>query len=1089
MLLCSLFVLAPCCGSLVRMHKFLSADSVGHSYLLRNSKGAARSRSETPCLNEERRRNPSGHFTSYKSVAFIFKGSPEAKTHVDGIRASKKGNQISKDGYRKGKGGKNKQIAHNLKTPRVSVNGGNKEKHDRSFKHDNLHKKHGDRKDRMWNIPSFPNTGKETGLNGSKDRNHACDRWITKPMGDKTTVDTNDRPEYERPIVHYDQDFNIQYHSGTDGKNIRSNSKNHLNKIKKKGRTYSDKQYGRSENKANYSSVSYADMDAQISRFNRKLAQETQKIMRSTTEPLNPLLNKVAHSNQKNQKLHLSPEARQKIMLLTKGGIKALQGRNKRLTPTSSSKNSGLDGKGTKPIKLDKNDYSKAQSSHEQGIKGDQQAKGYHNEGGIIGKEKEVNGEDSYNDPINFTANELNMMTVDVPGIRKLNVMRNMSSIGFRSNAKESPSKVETLNDKLTQLRTLGYDGIVDMNTLFDETSKVFQERSNTSTAESNVTTFIDLGIRNSGIINALREKGISTATVTQGKYIPELTRFFEDATENEGKLKCMTVHAPTGSGKTLAYMLPLLQRTLRFEIPLMKDQAQGPFGRDELITYINSLFTENVIVLAPSVELSVQSHMVVKQLYQAYEDAVGRSTHSSEPKEESSPGSVFTNVFRNIGSKILQKIRKSKQGNLKSDEKTEELGHKGESPTSTTDVHAENPLESMRLKIVSDVKPILLIGNANVAHQKKALKELKARQIELRNKAVEIVKRLYDSGSLSNPLEDFVMPELRRLVGFMFTTPGRAYSLWKTHKLLDIEGTKYRIVDEYDGFLNLSRKRKPDTIKEKDEVENPQIKEVLDAMLSNRKRGSLSSLGNAASKYVVCLSASKIKNAPQSFGKLANVPMISEETEYDVESPANYDYDTPKNILHTMCTYSVPDAKLSLLRKILRAFPYEKSVLVFCDSNGTAQFLQTYLTRQFPASDVTVLNCRQGKLERKKSFQSVLKSNLDTALRSFGKAIKGSSVPVRSIVVSTQLNSRGIDFSGFSHVIHYDLPHDVTTYLHRSGRIGRAGNPGICISLVESRYLPVFQRAVCRHLPAEVHNLELFKGYLYRRPVEVSAN
>ena len=34
------------------------------------------------------------------------------------------------------------------------------------------------------------------------------------------------------------------------------------------------------------------------------------------------------------------------------------------------------------------------------------------------------------------------------------------------------------------------------------------------------------------------------------------------------------------------------------------------------------------------------------------------------------------------------------------------------------------------------------------------------------------------------------------------------------------------------------------------------------------------------------------------------------------------------------------------------------------------------------------------------------------------------------------------------THVVNYDIPHDVDWYVHRIGRTGRAGNEGIAVTL-----------------------------------------
>ena len=53
-------------------------------------------------------------------------------------------------------------------------------------------------------------------------------------------------------------------------------------------------------------------------------------------------------------------------------------------------------------------------------------------------------------------------------------------------------------------------------------------------------------------------------------------------------------------------------------------------------------------------------------------------------------------------------------------------------------------------------------------------------------------------------------------------------------------------------------------------------------------------------------------------------------------------------------------------------------------------------------------------------------------------------------VLVATDVAARGIDVENVTHVINYQCPEDEKTYLHRTGRTGRAGNTGIAITLVD---------------------------------------
>lgn len=55
-------------------------------------------------------------------------------------------------------------------------------------------------------------------------------------------------------------------------------------------------------------------------------------------------------------------------------------------------------------------------------------------------------------------------------------------------------------------------------------------------------------------------------------------------------------------------------------------------------------------------------------------------------------------------------------------------------------------------------------------------------------------------------------------------------------------------------------------------------------------------------------------------------------------------------------------------------------------------------------------------------------------------------------VLVATDVAARGIDVAGLDLVVNYELPQKADAYVHRTGRTGRAGKPGLAISLVSSR-------------------------------------
>ena len=121
---------------------------------------------------------------------------------------------------------------------------------------------------------------------------------------------------------------------------------------------------------------------------------------------------------------------------------------------------------------------------------------------------------------------------------------------------------------------------------------------------------------------------------------------------------------------------------------------------------------------------------------------------------------------------------------------------------------------------------------------------------------------------------------------------------------------------------------------------------------------------------------------------------------------------------------------KIEVLARVLQARD-RGLTMVFCQTKRAAnQVASALATRGFAVATVHG-DLGQGQRER--------------ALRAFrsGKV---------DVLTATEVAARGLDVDDVTHVVNYECPDDDMTYVHRIGRTGRAGKPGVAVTFVDWR-------------------------------------
>ncbi len=245
----------------------------------------------------------------------------------------------------------------------------------------------------------------------------------------------------------------------------------------------------------------------------------------------------------------------------------------------------------------------------------------------------------------------------------------------------------------------------------------------------------------------------------------------------------------------------------------------------------------------------------------------------------------------------------------------------------------------------------------------------------------------------------------LIRGVDVLVATPGRLLDLMKQGHL-NLSAVKYFVLDEADRMLDMGFM--------------PDIRKVI-AALPDKKQSLL-------------FSATLSREIRDIAGKLLKDP-VSIEVEKASMTAANIEEKV----------FFVNDSdKHALLSDILKDPEISRALVFTRTKHGANKIVQK-------------LGPKANAIHGNKS-QSARMS-----------ALKDFKTGRCRVLVATDIASRGIDVSGVTHVINYDMPNEPESYVHRIGRTARAGASGTAFSFCGSGdriYLRDIERLIKRAVP-----------------------
>lgn len=229
---------------------------------------------------------------------------------------------------------------------------------------------------------------------------------------------------------------------------------------------------------------------------------------------------------------------------------------------------------------------------------------------------------------------------------------------------------------------------------------------------------------------------------------------------------------------------------------------------------------------------------------------------------------------------------------------------------------------------------------------------------------------------------------QVKRGAQIIVATPGRMKDMIN-RRLVDISKIEYAVLDEADEMLNMG------------------FFEDITEILSYTPQEKSTWLFSATMPKEVSIIAKKFMDSP-------------------LEVTVGHKNMGSKNVSHEYFLVGARD-RYQALKRLADANPEIFSV-IFCRTKRDTQKVAEQLIE-----DGYSAGALHGDLSQ---------NQRDVVMKSFrAKQIQ--------MLVATDVAARGIDVDDITHVINYQLPDEIETYTHRSGRTGRAGKSGISMVIV----------------------------------------
>lgn len=269
--------------------------------------------------------------------------------------------------------------------------------------------------------------------------------------------------------------------------------------------------------------------------------------------------------------------------------------------------------------------------------------------------------------------------------------------------------------------------------------------------------------------------------------------------------------------------------------------------------------------------------------------------------------------------------------------------------------------------------------------------------------------------------------PQLKKLaqgVDVLIATPGRMFDLI-SRGFIDLSFTETLILDEADHMLDLGF-----------------IRDIRDVLKHMGRRHQTLFFSATIDKDIKDLAYSVVTNPIR--------------IQISPEDPVS------KNVQHAVAFVSMDDKRF-FLERLVKEFP-EGKILVFVRTKVRAERVQAAMARvEIPALVMHGGKEQENRLEAMEDFKT-------------GKV---------KLLITTDVNARGIDIPDVDYVVNYDLPDVPENYVHRVGRTGRGVQKGQAVSFCSDEEKPLLEE-IQKYLGKEITVMKIDKDD-YRETISFS--